>query len=113
MLDCISGGRLVAGLPLGSPMDANLSYGITPIEQRERYREALDLVIRRGKPARCSRGTAVPAARHGEPLAAAGPAAAPAGVGAGLGQHQHVRLRGRARRLLLLPELLRRAAGKR
>ena len=23
MLDCISGGRLVAGLPLGSPMDVN------------------------------------------------------------------------------------------
>src|SRR5256884_7215162 len=25
MLDCISGGRLVAGLPLGSPMDVNRS----------------------------------------------------------------------------------------
>src|SRR5438552_17089042 len=31
MLDCISGGRLVAGLPLGSPMDVNLCYGITPM----------------------------------------------------------------------------------
>jgi len=29
MLDCISGGRLVAGLPLGSPMDVNFCYGIT------------------------------------------------------------------------------------
>jgi alkanesulfonate monooxygenase SsuD/methylene tetrahydromethanopterin reductase-like flavin-dependent oxidoreductase (luciferase family) len=28
MLDCISGGRLVAGLPLGSPMDVNFCYGI-------------------------------------------------------------------------------------
>nr|WBU15370.1 2,5-diketocamphane 1,2-monooxygenase 2 [uncultured bacterium] len=46
MLDCISGGRLVAGMPLGSPMDVNLCYGITPIEQRERYREAHDLIIR-------------------------------------------------------------------
>ena len=46
MLDCISGGRLVAGLPLGSPMDANLAYGITPMEHRERYREALDLVTK-------------------------------------------------------------------
>src|SRR5229473_832809 len=32
MLDCISGGRLVAGMPLGTPMDVNLCYGITPIE---------------------------------------------------------------------------------
>ncbi|TMB65941.1 MAG: LLM class flavin-dependent oxidoreductase [Chloroflexi bacterium] len=46
MLDCISGGRLVAGMPLGSPMDANLCYGITPIEQRERYYEAHDLILK-------------------------------------------------------------------
>ncbi len=46
MLDCISGGRIVAGMPLGSPMDANLCYGITPIEQRERYYEAHDLILR-------------------------------------------------------------------
>jgi alkanesulfonate monooxygenase SsuD/methylene tetrahydromethanopterin reductase-like flavin-dependent oxidoreductase (luciferase family) len=46
MLDCISGGRLVAGMPLGSPMDANLCYGVTPIEQRERYYEAHDLILR-------------------------------------------------------------------
>ncbi|PYO29638.1 MAG: LLM class flavin-dependent oxidoreductase, partial [Candidatus Rokuibacteriota bacterium] len=46
MLDCISGGRLVAGLPLGSPMDVNLAYGITPMEHRERYREAFELVLR-------------------------------------------------------------------
>ena len=46
MLDCISGGRLVAGLPLGSPMDVNLCYGITPMEQRERYREAFALTLK-------------------------------------------------------------------
>jgi alkanesulfonate monooxygenase SsuD/methylene tetrahydromethanopterin reductase-like flavin-dependent oxidoreductase (luciferase family) len=46
MLDCISGGRVVAGMPLGSPMDANLCYGIPPIEQRERYYEAHDLILR-------------------------------------------------------------------
>ncbi len=46
MLDCISGGRLVAGLPLGSPMDVNLCYGITPMEHRERYREAFALTLR-------------------------------------------------------------------
>ncbi len=46
MIDCISGGRLVAGMPLGSPMDANMVYGIPPIEQRERYYEAHDLIIK-------------------------------------------------------------------
>ena len=46
MLDCISGGRLVAGLPLGSPMDVNFCYGITPMEHRERYREAFALTLK-------------------------------------------------------------------
>ena len=46
MLDCISGGRLVAGMPLGTPMDANLCYGITPMEHRERYYEAHDLIMK-------------------------------------------------------------------
>ena len=45
MLDCISGGRLVAGMPLGGSPDTNFCYGITPIEQREMYREAHDLII--------------------------------------------------------------------
>ena len=46
MLDCISEGRLVAGMPLGTAMDANMAYGITPIEQRERYYEAHDLILK-------------------------------------------------------------------
>lgn len=46
VLDCLSGGRLVAGLPLGLGCDADISYGITPIEQRERWREAIDLMLR-------------------------------------------------------------------
>ena len=46
MLDCISGGRLVAGFPTGLPCDATISNGVVPIEQRERYREALALVIK-------------------------------------------------------------------
>jgi len=46
MLDCISGGRLVAGMPLGSPMDTNFCYGVPPIEQRERYYEAHDLILK-------------------------------------------------------------------
>lgn len=45
MLDCISGGRLIAGMPLGTSSDANFGYGIPPIEQRERYREAHDLIV--------------------------------------------------------------------
>ena len=45
MLDCISGGRLVAGMPLGTSADINFCYGIPPLEQRERYREAHDLII--------------------------------------------------------------------
>jgi alkanesulfonate monooxygenase SsuD/methylene tetrahydromethanopterin reductase-like flavin-dependent oxidoreductase (luciferase family) len=33
-------------MPLGSPMDVNLCYGISPIEQRERYYEAHDLILK-------------------------------------------------------------------
>lgn len=46
ILDCLSDGRLLAGFPLGTPMDANYCYGVTPLEQRERYREAHDLIIK-------------------------------------------------------------------
>jgi alkanesulfonate monooxygenase SsuD/methylene tetrahydromethanopterin reductase-like flavin-dependent oxidoreductase (luciferase family) len=46
VLDCLSGGRLVAGLPLGLGVDANVSYGITPIEQRSRWREAIELMLK-------------------------------------------------------------------
>jgi len=46
MIDCISGGRLVAGMPLGTPQDVNLCYGIPPVEHRERYHEAHDLIMK-------------------------------------------------------------------
>jgi alkanesulfonate monooxygenase SsuD/methylene tetrahydromethanopterin reductase-like flavin-dependent oxidoreductase (luciferase family) len=46
VLDCISGGRLIAGLPLGLGCDADISYGITPIEQRSRWREGIDLMLK-------------------------------------------------------------------
>ena len=46
MLDCISGGRLVAGMPLGSSMDANLCYGVAPMDHRDRYYEAHDLILK-------------------------------------------------------------------
>jgi alkanesulfonate monooxygenase SsuD/methylene tetrahydromethanopterin reductase-like flavin-dependent oxidoreductase (luciferase family) len=46
MLDVISGGRLVAGLPVGTAMDTVYAYGETPITLREKYREAHDLIIK-------------------------------------------------------------------
>jgi alkanesulfonate monooxygenase SsuD/methylene tetrahydromethanopterin reductase-like flavin-dependent oxidoreductase (luciferase family) len=46
MLDCISGGRLIAGFPTGLPADATISNAVVPVEQRERFREALALVTK-------------------------------------------------------------------
>ena len=46
MLDCISGGRLVAGFPVGTSMDTNFAYGVNPAILREKYYEAHDLVIK-------------------------------------------------------------------
>jgi alkanesulfonate monooxygenase SsuD/methylene tetrahydromethanopterin reductase-like flavin-dependent oxidoreductase (luciferase family) len=46
MLDCISGGRLVAGFPVGTSMDTNFCYGQIPALTREKYREAHELIMR-------------------------------------------------------------------
>lgn len=46
MLDCISGGRLVAGFPVGTSMDTNYCYGQIPALTREKYLEAHDLIKR-------------------------------------------------------------------
>ena len=46
MIDCISGGRLIAGFPVGTPMDTCYAYGQNPSSLRERYYEAHDLVVR-------------------------------------------------------------------
>jgi len=46
MLDCISGGRLVAGFPVGTSMDTNYVYGINPATLRDRYYEAEELIIK-------------------------------------------------------------------
>jgi alkanesulfonate monooxygenase SsuD/methylene tetrahydromethanopterin reductase-like flavin-dependent oxidoreductase (luciferase family) len=46
MLDVISGGRLVAGFPVGTAMDTNYCYGEVPATLREKYREAHDLILR-------------------------------------------------------------------
>ena len=46
MIDVISGGRLIAGFPVGTPMDTCFAYGQNPSMLRDRYHEAHDLVMR-------------------------------------------------------------------
>ena len=46
MLDVISGGRLIAGFPVGTPMDTNFCYGQIPALTREKYYEAHELIMR-------------------------------------------------------------------
>ena len=46
MLDVLSGGRLIAGFPVGTSMDTNFCYGQTPASLRDKYTEAHDLIIR-------------------------------------------------------------------
>ena len=46
MIDVISGGRLIAGFPVGTPMDTCFAYGQNPSSLRERYLEGHDLVLR-------------------------------------------------------------------
>ncbi len=46
MLDCISGGRLVAGFPVGTSMDTNYCYGTIPGLTRDKYRENHELILR-------------------------------------------------------------------
>jgi alkanesulfonate monooxygenase SsuD/methylene tetrahydromethanopterin reductase-like flavin-dependent oxidoreductase (luciferase family) len=49
MIDCISCGRLIAGFPVGTPMDTTFAYGMNPSLLRDRYYEARDLVLRAWK----------------------------------------------------------------
>lgn len=44
MLDSISDGRVVAGFPVGLGGDFAYSYGMAPVDQRARFREAHDLI---------------------------------------------------------------------
>ncbi len=46
MLDVISGGRLIAGFPVGTSMDTNYAFGANPATLRERYQENHDLILR-------------------------------------------------------------------
>ncbi|MCO1656247.1 LLM class flavin-dependent oxidoreductase [Pseudonocardia humida] len=45
-LDCLSGGRLIAGFVFGTPMDTAFAYGVPPAELRERFHEARELITR-------------------------------------------------------------------
>ena len=46
LLNCVSGGRLIAGFPLGLSYDANLNAALPAVETRERYREHRDLILK-------------------------------------------------------------------
>jgi len=46
MLDVMSGGRVIAGFPVGSAQDACFCYGENPVTLREKYREGVELVLR-------------------------------------------------------------------
>lgn len=46
MIDCISGGRLISGFPVGTSMDDNYAFGVNPATLREKYMEAHDLIRR-------------------------------------------------------------------
>lgn len=46
MLDLITGGRMIAGFPVGSPMDTCYAYSQNPATLRQRFREAHDLIIK-------------------------------------------------------------------
>ena len=46
MIDCISGGRMIAGFPIGTPMDTCFAYGQNPSTLRQRYLEAHDVIMR-------------------------------------------------------------------
>src|SRR5215472_10506364 len=46
LLDCLSGGRLIAGFPVGLSYDANLNAALPAIETRERAREHRELILK-------------------------------------------------------------------
>ncbi len=46
MVDVMSGGRLIAGFPVGLSYDASINNGVPPIEVRSRFNENLELVLR-------------------------------------------------------------------
>lgn len=45
-LDCLSGGRVIAGMVFGTPMDSTYAYGRVPVELRDRFHEARELILK-------------------------------------------------------------------
>lgn len=46
MVDVISGGRVIAGFPVGSPQDTCFAYGQNPSMLRQRYFEGIEFILR-------------------------------------------------------------------
>jgi len=70
MIDMISKGRLVPGIVRGGGQE-QLATGVNPAFNRERFIEAHDLIVRRGRrPARSLGGHPLPAPRR-QPLGGA------------------------------------------
>ena len=108
MLDVISGGRLVAGFPVGTPMDTNFCYGQIPALTRDKYQRgprADHEGVGRGRALRLRRQ--VQPAPLGELLAQADPEAAPAHLHPGRRLDRDVGLLPRPRLQLLVPVVLR------
>ena len=108
MIDVISGGRLIAGFPVGSPMDTCFAYGQNPSMLRDRYHEAHDLVVRgvdRARHLRLQRPLQPAALR--QHLAAPGAEAAPADLDPGRRLGRDLALVRRDGPRLLLPVLFR------
>ena len=93
MLDVLSGGRLVAGFPVGTPMDTTYCYGAVAGDPAREIPRG-----RRPDPARLERARAVRVQRQVHPaslrqhLAAADAEAAPAGLGPGRRQRRDLGL---------------------
>jgi alkanesulfonate monooxygenase SsuD/methylene tetrahydromethanopterin reductase-like flavin-dependent oxidoreductase (luciferase family) len=45
-MDCVSGGRAIAGFVFGTPMDSVFAYGNPPPELRDRFHEARKLILK-------------------------------------------------------------------
>jgi alkanesulfonate monooxygenase SsuD/methylene tetrahydromethanopterin reductase-like flavin-dependent oxidoreductase (luciferase family) len=45
-IDAMSGGRVVAGFPMGTPFDTCYAYGQNPSSVRQKYKEAYEIIMR-------------------------------------------------------------------
>ena len=45
-MDCVTGGRVIAGFVFGTPMDSVFAYGNPPPELRDRFHEARKLIVK-------------------------------------------------------------------